>query len=252
MGTISLTQPTAATTITAGLHATNYGTIQTVVNGNLEDINIKTAAAIGVAKLAAGSAGQVLTTTGGVAVWAAPASSVVPYATTLPGGPTDGQEAILVDSTTAPTYQWRFRWNNSSVNTDKWELVGGVPAVVEIATAETTTSASYVDLATAGPSFTVPKGGVYEISLGSEIYASVLTALRTIKMAAKLGAAAAADAESCGIFQFTAASTEGISATVAMRRTLAASDVVKCQYKISGETATFKRRWLRVQPVRVS
>jgi hypothetical protein len=39
MGTISLTNPVAATVITAGLHATNYTTLQTVINGNLDNNN---------------------------------------------------------------------------------------------------------------------------------------------------------------------------------------------------------------------
>ena len=50
------------------------------------------------------------------------------YGTTLPSSPYDGQEAILVDSASNPTYQWRFRYNASSTSTYKWECVGGIPA----------------------------------------------------------------------------------------------------------------------------
>jgi len=39
MGTITLTNPVAGTVVTAGLHATNYTTIQTVINGNLDTNN---------------------------------------------------------------------------------------------------------------------------------------------------------------------------------------------------------------------
>lgn len=51
----------------------------------------------------------------------------VPYGTTLPASPVDGQEAILVNSTTAPTYQWRLRYNASSTSAYKWECLGGIP-----------------------------------------------------------------------------------------------------------------------------
>lgn len=51
MGNITLTLPTSATVITAALHSTNYTTIQTVVNGNIENINIKSAAGITYSKL---------------------------------------------------------------------------------------------------------------------------------------------------------------------------------------------------------
>src|SRR4029077_19617212 len=47
------------------------------------------------------------------------------YGTTLPASPVDAQEAILVDSVTNPTYQWRFRFNAGSTSPYKWEFVGG-------------------------------------------------------------------------------------------------------------------------------
>ena len=46
--------------------------------------------------------------------------TVVCYGTTLPASPVDGQEAILVDSVTNPTYQWRFRYNAGSTSAYKW------------------------------------------------------------------------------------------------------------------------------------
>jgi hypothetical protein len=51
----------------------------------------------------------------------------VPYGTTLPASPVDGQEAVLVDSITNPSYQWRFRYNAGSTSPYKWEFVGGAP-----------------------------------------------------------------------------------------------------------------------------
>src|SRR3990172_201963 len=65
---------------------------------SLDNSNVATAAAIAVSKLAAGSNGQVLSTSGGVPTWTT-ASGAPTYQTTLPGSPTDGQETILVDST---------------------------------------------------------------------------------------------------------------------------------------------------------
>lgn len=40
MGSITLSNPVAGTEITAGLHATNYTTLQTVINGNIDGANI--------------------------------------------------------------------------------------------------------------------------------------------------------------------------------------------------------------------
>src|SRR6516165_9884547 len=74
--------------------------------------------------------GQWLKGSGGAAVWAAitPADVAnIPYGTSLPASPFDGQEAILVDSVTNPSYQWRFRFNAGSTSAYKWECVGATP-----------------------------------------------------------------------------------------------------------------------------
>jgi hypothetical protein len=59
--------------------------------------------------------------------WAA--SQAASYGTSLPANPIDGQEAVLVDSLTNPSYQWRFRYNANSTSIYKWEYIGGSPAV---------------------------------------------------------------------------------------------------------------------------
>ena len=90
------------------------------------------------------------------------------YATTLPASPADGQQAILVDSTTSPTYQWLFRYNAGSSQTDKWEFVGGIPyhnsgnpnAVFNTGTQVAATGYYYFT----GMHMTVPRAGVYRVS----------------------------------------------------------------------------------------
>src|SRR6516164_5696483 len=66
--------------------------------------------------------------------WVPVGPSIIPapalgYGTSLPGSPIDGQEYVLVDSTTNPSYQWRFRYNAASTSAYKWEHVGGAPYV---------------------------------------------------------------------------------------------------------------------------
>ena len=48
--------------------------------------------------------GQWVKGVGGAAVWAPLAA----YGTTLPASPLNGDEAVLVDSVTNPSYQWRL------------------------------------------------------------------------------------------------------------------------------------------------
>ena len=93
----------------------------------------------------------------------------VTYGTAFPTSPAPvtGDEHVLVDSTTNPTYQWRFRYNAGSAQTDKWEYVGGAPVVTTVATQQNmTASAAYHDVATVGPSFVLPVGGVFDVAYG--------------------------------------------------------------------------------------
>ena len=55
----------------------------------------------------------------------------VAYGTTLPASPTNGLEAIIVDSVTTPLYQWRFRYNAGNTTARKWENIGGAPSVMQ-------------------------------------------------------------------------------------------------------------------------
>lgn len=81
------------------------------------------------------------------------------YGTTLPGSPVDGQQHILVDNTSTPTYSWHMRYNALLA---KWQFIGGYAATQEI-TAQVTTSANatYADLG--GPGFTIPVAGIYTV-----------------------------------------------------------------------------------------
>jgi len=93
--------------------------------------------------------------------------TAVTYGTSLPVAPSDGQEAILVDSLTNPTYQWRFRYNAGSSSAYKWEFVGGFPMTHEIAAAQSVSGTSYTNSATVGPTLTTPRAGEYLAEYGS-------------------------------------------------------------------------------------
>ena len=128
-----------------------------------------------------GGTGNVFAGAGGVGVYVpafiritkvpsavAGASGLVPptaIGTALPASPVDGQEFILTDSLTAPTYTWRLRYLAAKAS-NKWVFVGGSPLYVEVTNPDGTASATYVALATAGPSITVPVAGDYFVGIG--------------------------------------------------------------------------------------
>lgn len=187
--------------------------------------------------------------------YAAGSTLPVAYATTLPASPVDGQEAILVDSLTIPTYQWRFRYNNGSSNTDKWEFIGGTTRVVNIVTSEAINSNTYVDLSTAGPSFTVPRAGQYMVDWGCEFSAPLGSATLDNYVTVKIGAAAASDTNAAAAKGSDVGTQNRESlAGNALQITAAASDVLKMQYRGGAAVATNNalKRFLKVTPIRVS
>jgi len=113
---------------------------------------------------------------GGVSPPAAPFT--IPYGTSLPASPTDGQLAILVDSITNPTYQWEFRYNLGSTSAYKWEFVGGTPGVVN------DMSDASVNLAATGTwyyfsppiNFTLPRAGQYLVTGSIRVFNNTGTA----------------------------------------------------------------------------
>lgn len=88
-------------------------------------------------------------------------TGTTPYGTSLPGSPLDGAEYILVDSTTAPTYQWRFRYNLSNAGSYKWEFVGGAPIVSSNTNGGAFTNGGYA-AASSPVTVTPPRAGVYD------------------------------------------------------------------------------------------
>ena len=180
--------------------------------------------------------------------WGAAAISAPSYGTTLPASPVDGQEAILVDSLTAPTYQWRFRYNAGSSVGTKWEFVGGTDAYSKVDAAETTTTTgSYVDLTTIGPRITVPRAGDYLVSAAAN---GAHSAAALIYLALYNMRAAAVHAQ----IQINppASGFAGFPPVHALPSCNAGDEIRLRYYVAAAGTATFSGRWLRIQPVRVS
>jgi hypothetical protein len=197
------------------------------------------------------------TPSGSAAVWngtswdSIEVSSSPALVTSLPGSPGDGDQAILVDSTTAPTYAWLMQYGSSIEDgaTDyKWIFLGGSPLRVAVDTNETTTTVgSFVDLATV-VSVTVPVAGMYDIRHGASLYtaANDTFAYATVK----LGSAAASTSEAA-LHRGRAGDMASVSRQ--LRKTLAASDVVKQQYQQSGAgSMQVDRRWISILPHRLA
>lgn len=173
------------------------------------------------------------------------------YATTLPANPVDGQEAVLVDSITSPTYQWRFRYNVQSTSPYKWEFIGGSAWCVAPGPGITTGSGSYIQVDGTTPSITLSRAGDYLFTYGAR--------------------PTAPDGASAGMFLFddgveAAGVTEislynsgaggtiygGLSYSVRVNG-IGAGSVMDLRYKsYFSQVVGFYSRYMTCQPVRVS
>jgi hypothetical protein len=189
------------------------------------------------------AAAAVLKTDGAIATTA--------YGTSLPASPVDGQEYTLVDSLTAPTYAWRFRYVAGSTLAWKWEFIGGSSTHTLINLAEsplTNVVGSWTWCSpTPGPDFIVPRTGIYRVRIGAQITGpaggGVIGIAAANINAGPLGAYVTVSIPSNGM-QFPASyeGTVNVSAGDTLR-------LVVYQYAAS---TTFGSRTIAVTPVRVS
>lgn len=156
-----------------------------------------------------------------------------------------GDEVYLeVDATNG--ILWHVVYESTDASAYKWRYLGGPPLAIEVLTAESPGSTgAYVDMATVGPSLTIPRLGDYTCTISAYLQ----TVTSPTKAALKIGAAATSDNE-C-LQHVASASGEGASCAREIRRTFATNDVAKVQYSVGAITNLFSRRNLSVEPSRI-
>jgi hypothetical protein len=168
----------------------------------------------------------------------------------LPGSPVDGQE-VYFNADAANGVKWHLRYNAGSASAYKWEFIGGSALHAAVDAGEGTTSATYTDLATVGPSITLPLAGDYDVEAGAQLWNSA--AGNDALMSYQIGATAAVDLD--GIMNRAAAANAPLVHLVQTRRKtgLAASTALVAKYKAvgGGGVGSFQVRRLRAIPVRV-
>jgi hypothetical protein len=167
----------------------------------------------------------------------------------LPLAPVDGQEVYyLADATNGIV--WHLKYRAASASAYKWEFVGGSALSSEVEIDQTIASAVYGDLATVGPSVTLPLAGDYDVVHGFEGWANTTGA--QISMSYAIGATAAAEADSISTgFPTVAAGALAAGRRERRKAGLAAGTALVSKYRSSTGTGTFRRRVMAVRPVRV-
>lgn len=130
-----LATPVKVRSLSTGLvHTSSVGTLS---SSTLVDADVNAAAAIAVSKLAPGTNTYVLTTTGGVAVWAAPSGGgSTPTGTGLPhivGGVQNGAASLVVDADVSASAAVAVSKLAAGSGTQPLATVSGVPTWVTVA-----------------------------------------------------------------------------------------------------------------------
>jgi hypothetical protein len=167
--------------------------------------------------------------------------------TSPPASPVTGDLWLYTGS----GFYWLFVYD-SSETTYKWKSIGGPPVMVKVATGDALASATYVDLTNVGPSFTLPRGGDYNISFGAN-FVTVGTAADIVSVSPSIAGSTPVDADAAQ-HAFPGAGGASVGSSIANSKPLtsrASGDVIKLMYKRVNNSFTVKERWLTVTPVRV-
>lgn len=170
------------------------------------------------------------------------AGDVVSVVTSLPGSPSNGDEVILVDSLTAPTYAWRLIYLSGISDANKWLFIGGVPLLSEVTGAIGQGGGSGQGDLSGGPSVSIPRAGVYDIEFGAHMGMNNGNAITYLVVN---GVTISQQAES----------TSGSGSAWSLARYTAASAglVAKLQYSnAASSSATFEQRKIVIRPVRIA
>jgi hypothetical protein len=185
--------------------------------------------------------------------WVMPGTSTL--VTSLPSSPVDGQIIDYVaDSTNGVV--WRFRYRSASTSAYKWEFIGGPPNFSYVGpnnyfgTRQTTTSLTFADLSTVGPSFVTPFAGDWDCTYNfiaettnTSTNARIWVTGDSTSLGWDLG-----DSQVYGGGQIN-----GNHVATIRRTSLASGSTIKLQYAVSnaGTTAYFWNRRLYITPVRI-
>ncbi|MBA3841047.1 MAG: hypothetical protein H0X39_00230 [Actinobacteria bacterium] len=142
-----------------------------------------------------------------------------------------------------------INWSFELFTDGYWYPSGATPLVQYVDASESTASATYAALTTAGPSITVPLAGDYAIEFGAGLTTTTTSAPW---MSFDIGVTAAVDADRILITQFAAGAQLVSASAMRVHTGLASGTPIVAKYKsVGGGAVSFEKRWLKITPLRV-
>jgi len=170
--------------------------------------------------------------------------SGIAYGTSLPTNPVDGQEAILVDSITNPSYEWRFRYNAGSSSAYKWEFIGG--SETWGVAAQGVYGALPSGSSAQAPIFITPRAGDWDLQAGAQFTGGTPGSYCALSVGSSGGSGqGGATSLPAANYHFT---------VVNAYRSLAVASGTQFSLFVTASHADMSsaNRWMRIRPVRVS
>jgi hypothetical protein len=165
----------------------------------------------------------------------------------------DGQECrYLADATNGIVWNLKYK-----LSATKWYFIGGGSLFAEVDANESRAIAVLVwaDITTVGPSITVPLAGDYMVEWGANINAPANYAANSAG-AVLISVGGTQDGNTNITFGTGPAggtgNAEQSTVSAARKLTLTAAQVLKLQYNSAGTAFSFRWRWLKITPIRVS
>jgi hypothetical protein len=162
------------------------------------------------------------------------------------------QQTVSLVADPANNIAWLLQYNSA---TGFWYFQGGPPMSAIVDTAESTSSTTYADLATVGPSLTLPRAGDYIVQVGMRRNSASNNIVSEGWMSYQVGATVAVDNDAAVDSETGTNASDGDGISVPRTKTgLAASTVLTGKYKKSGASTlavTFSQRFITALPVRI-
>lgn len=189
----------------------------------------------------------------GPAAAAASSSATTAVVTALPTSPYDGQEVFYQSAAMASDGEniiWHLRYRGTAGG-NGWEFIGGAPWSALVATDQSTSSSTFGDLATVGPTITVPRAGEYLVTISCRMFPSTSG---HAAMSYAIGGAAALDADTVEIGLGAAVAGSYVTLGRTKKKSgIAANTAITAKYRTAAAASTsFVERFLSVLPVRLT
>ncbi|WWT39961.1 hypothetical protein [Microcystis phage Mae-JY09] len=161
--------------------------------------------------------------------------------TSLPASPSQGDTVRYAPVSAGSPPIWLCTWDtNLNGGTGAWSVVGP-PLYAEVLTLESTTSTSYVDLSTVGPSATIPAAGIYKV----ESHVRAAHGAASTWMCSYVGPGVSADDDN----RISGFGTADVGYSGIDRVTFTAAGTVRLVYRTLSGTASFRARRIAITPL---